>query len=62
MKEFKAVSFVIIDSDGKTHRIALDKIEGDRADYTLKGNPKILLKRWHYISSAVEHYLQQRSE
>lgn len=52
------LSFVIIDEDGKTHRIAMDKIEGQSAEYTNRGDAAKLLRRWHAISTMVEYRLK----
>lgn len=58
MKEFKGLSFVMFSADGKPHRVAIDKLEGEVATMKLRGDPALLLKRWSMMDQLVRAYLQ----
>ena len=58
MDDFKTVSFVVFDKDGKRHRVACDKLEGEHPTFLLKGDASLLLKRWRTMSMRIEMYLK----
>jgi hypothetical protein len=63
MTEFKTLSFVIIGSDGKTHRIAVDKMEGEAPSVESRGDLALLERRLHMMLAIInDHLRQQNSE
>ena len=56
--EVTLLSFVIIDHEGKTHRIAMDKIEGQSGQYIHRGDVAKLFRRWPAISTMIEYKLK----
>lgn len=60
MLEFKTVSFIILDSKGKGHRVAMNKLEAESADFSVDGDPALLLRRWGWISDLIETELRKQ--
>ena len=60
MSEFKTLSFVLFDSQGKPHRVQLDKFEGEPPIFSHRGDPAKLLRRWGQMSDLIQMYLMQQ--
>jgi len=58
MDDFKAVSFVVFDENGKPHRAAIDKLLDETPNVFLKGDASLLLSRWSIMSTRMEMFLK----